>query len=422
MSHRLGNRFIVGATTALALSLGALGVAPPARAAGKGPIKIGVISEESAIVGQSISQGAQLAADDINAHGGVMGRKVVIVTYDDHASAADAVRAFQRAAEQDHVKAVVATFISEVALAIEPWAARLHMPTVTPAAASDLISKQVHDKYAQYKYMFEAWLPAPLLAQSICDSADDLLVKPLHIKTVAIMSEDADWTKPLDEGLKSCLPKVGLTVTTEVRFNPDTTDFTPIFNRIEATHPNLILTGIAHVGVQPTVQWHDQQVPMPLGGISAQATNPTFWKDTNGAANGVITQTGTVQGLAITPRTLPVAAEFIKKYGHFPAFTGFTAYDAVRALAAAMQREHSTNPDKIVVGMEQTHMVGTLGNLGFYGRKDQFTHAARYGKGWITSTFMQWQNGKQVCVWPTDICHGKLEFPPFVKLPRMAAK
>ncbi len=126
----------------------ALFAAPsPARAAETGPIKIGVISEQSAIVGQAILQGAQLAADDINAKGGVNGRKIEIISYDDHSSASDAVRAFQRAVQQDHVSAVVTTFISEVALAIEPWSARLHMPTITPAAASNLITKQVHDKY-----------------------------------------------------------------------------------------------------------------------------------------------------------------------------------------------------------------------------------------------------------------------------------
>ncbi|HLJ06219.1 MAG TPA: ABC transporter substrate-binding protein, partial [Acetobacteraceae bacterium] len=91
----------------------------PVRAADDGPIKIGVVSEEAAIVGQAISQGAQLAADDINAKGGINGRKIEIITYDDHSSASDAVRAYQRAVQQDHVSAVVTTFISEVALAIE---------------------------------------------------------------------------------------------------------------------------------------------------------------------------------------------------------------------------------------------------------------------------------------------------------------
>ena len=54
------------------------------------------------------------------------------------------------------------------------------------------------------------------------------------------MSEDADWTKPLDEGMRTCLPKAGLKVRRRVRFNPDTTDFTPIYNEIEAKHPDVI--------------------------------------------------------------------------------------------------------------------------------------------------------------------------------------
>jgi branched-chain amino acid transport system substrate-binding protein len=411
------------AACSIALSgLFSLPFVTPAYAADQDPIKIGVISEQSAIVGQAILQGAQLAADDINAKGGVNGRKIEIVAYDDHSSASDAVRAFQRAAQQDHVSAVVATFISEVALAIEPWVARLHMPTITPAAASDLISKQVHDKYDQFKYMFEGWFPAPILAQAVCDASGDIFAKTLHMKTAAVMSEDADWTKPLDDTMLECLPKSGLSVVDHVRFNPDTTDFTPIYNGIEAKHPDVIITGIAHVGVQPTVQWHDQQVPIPLGGISAQATNLTFWKDTNGAANGVVTQTGTVPGLAITPRTLPVAEEFQKRYGHFPAFDGFTAYDAVRAFAGAMERAKSTDPDKVVAEMEKTSMEGTLGHVAFYGRQDQFTHALKYGPGYVVPVNMQWQDGKQVCIWPADKCPNKLVFPSFVKLQQQAAK
>jgi branched-chain amino acid transport system substrate-binding protein len=385
------------------------------------PIKIGVIDEAAALVGQSIAQGAQLAAADINAKGGINGHPIALVIYDDHSSAADAVRAYQRAVQQDHVKAVVATFISEIALALEPWAGRLHVPTITPAAASDLISKQVHQHYDRFKYMFEGWLPAPLLAKAVCDSSHDTFVAMLHMKSAAIMSEDADWTTPLDAGYQACLPKAGLKVVDHVRFNPDTTDFTPIFNGIEAAHPDVIITGIAHVGVQPTVQWHDQQVPIPMGGISAQATNPTFWKDTNGAANGVITQTGTVPGVALSNETIPVAREFIKKYGQFPSFVGFTAYDAVRALAGAIERARSAAPDAIVAQMEKTDMTGTLGRYAFYGRGDEYTHALRYGPGYVTGTFMQWQDGKQVCIWPRDKCPARMVFPSFVSRAVQAA-
>ena len=79
---------------------------------------------------------------------------------------------------------------------------------------------------------------------------------------------------------------MGLKVLDHIRFSPDTTDFTPIYNGIEAKKPDVIITGISHVGVQPTVQWANQQVPIPQMGISSQATSSTFWKDTNGATEG----------------------------------------------------------------------------------------------------------------------------------------
>src|ERR1700685_1164466 len=84
-------RRLLGAT-ALGLLATAAG---PAFAAD--PIKIGVIAEAQAIAGASIPQAAQMAADEINAKGGVDGRKIEIITYDNHSSSADSVRAFQRA-------------------------------------------------------------------------------------------------------------------------------------------------------------------------------------------------------------------------------------------------------------------------------------------------------------------------------------
>jgi branched-chain amino acid transport system substrate-binding protein len=75
------------------------------------------------------------------------------------------------------------------------------------------------------------------VAQVICDYTKDMLVGPFHLKTAVIMSEDAAWTTPFDAGYLQCLPKAGLKVLDHIRFNPDTTDFTPIFRRIEDAHP-----------------------------------------------------------------------------------------------------------------------------------------------------------------------------------------
>ena len=237
----------------------------PASAQSTDPIRIGVIGEESSVAGASLTKAAAMAADDINAHGGVNGRKIEVITYDNHSSSADSVRAFQRAVSQDKVVAVIGSYISEVVLALEPWSARLHMPFITPGAASNLISKAVHDDYDHYKYTFHGWLTSAFIAQAICDYTKDMLVGPFHMKTAVVMSEDAAWTTPLDAGYLECLPKAGLKVLDHIRFNPDTADFTPIFHQIEDVHPDVIITGISHVGVQPTVQWHDQQVPIADG-------------------------------------------------------------------------------------------------------------------------------------------------------------
>jgi branched-chain amino acid transport system substrate-binding protein len=410
-AHRLSTASLAGALLA-----GTMLAWSPAWA-DEPPIKIGVISEESAVAGASISKAAQMAADEINKAGGMNGRQVQIVTYDDHSSAADAVRAYQRAVNDDKVNAVIVSYISEVVLAVEPWAARLKVPTITPGAASNDISKQVHDNYDRFKYMFHGWMTSAFIAQSICDYSHDLLVDGFHMKSAVIMSEDAAWTTPLDARYAECLPKAGLTVLDHIRFNPDTTDFTPIYRQIEAKNPDVIMTGISHVGVQPTVQWHDQQVPQPLAGQSSQATTSTFWKDTNGATEGVITATAAAPGVAITPKTIPFTNAYVARYGASPAYDGYTTYDEVYYIVDAIKRAGSTDPDKLVTALEATDYVGTLGRVQFYGKDDPFTHAMKYGKGLVSGVAIQWQDGKQVCVWPSNECSGKLKFPSFVHTP-----
>ena len=394
----------------------ALGLLTSGGALAADPIKIGVIAEAQAIAGASIPQAAQLAADEINAQGGVDGRKIEIVSYDNHSSSADSVRAFQRAVNEDKVNAVIASYISEVVLALEPWASRLKTPFVTPGAASNEISKSVHADYEKNKYTFHGYLTSAALALSVCDAAKDLLVEQKHMKTAVIMSEDAAWTKPLDVGYEECLPKIGLKVLDHIRFSPDTTDFTPIFNKIEGSKPDVIITGISHVGVQPTVQWKNQQVPIAMFGISSQATNETFGKDTNDAAEGVLYQGVSGPNVAVTPKSVPFAENFKKKYGNYPSYAGYTAYDEVYYIADAVKRAGSTDADKLVDALEKTDWEGTIGRVQFYGKDDPFTHSIKYGKGLITGLMLQWQAGRQVSVWPKEIAKSELKFPSFVKV------
>ena len=140
---------------------------------------------------------------------------------------------FSAPSSEDHVNAVITSYISEVVLALEPWAGRLKTVMVTPGAASDVITQNIAKDYEHNKYTFHGYLRSSALAGLVCDAAKDLLVDGLKMKTAVVMSEDAAWTTPLDEGYVDCLPKIGIKVLDHIRFSPDTTDFTPIFNKIE---------------------------------------------------------------------------------------------------------------------------------------------------------------------------------------------
>ena len=233
------------AALASAVTIAAAAFAAAAQAQSNGPIKIGVIAEAQAVAGSSIPLAAQLAADEINAAGGVNGRKIEIVSYDNHSSAAESVRAFQRAVNEDHVNAVIASYVSEVVLALEPWTGRLKTVMITPGAASDVITQNIAKDYDHLKYTFHGYSTSTSIADATCDAAKDLLIKDLKMKSAVVISEDAAWTTPLDAEYLKCLPQIGLKVLDHIRVSPDTTDFTPIYNKIEVEKPDVMITGIS---------------------------------------------------------------------------------------------------------------------------------------------------------------------------------
>ena len=118
----------------------------------------------------------------------------------------------------------------------------------------------------------------------------------------------------------------------------------------------------------------------------------------------------------LTPKTLPFVAAFNKRYGNNPSYCGYTAYDEVYYIADAIKRAGSTEPDKLVDALEKTDWVGTIGRIQFKGKDSPNPHALKIGPDTITGLMLQWQDGKQVNLWPANVANGKLKFPKFVKL------
>ena len=99
-----------------------------------------------------------------------------------------------------------------------------------------------------------------------------------------------------------------------------------------------------------------------------------------------------------------------------PSYCGYTAYDEVYYIADAIHRAGSTDSDKLVDALEKTDWVGTIGRVQFLGKDTPYPHALKVGEGTITGLMLQWQDGKQVNLWPGEVANGKLRFPAFIKM------
>ncbi|HYW92418.1 MAG TPA: ABC transporter substrate-binding protein [Gammaproteobacteria bacterium] len=374
------------------------------------PIPIGVMAPEKLADGRAIMHAAQLAVDQINAAGGVNGRNLKLYKFDDKASGANAVRALKRAVDEDHVKAMVGVFISEVALAVEPWAGRLHTPFIITGSLSTKVAQNIHDHYNRDKYVFQAQENSKFVAESICHELHALVVKKLHYSRAVILHEQAAFALPMANEYRRCLPRAGLKVVDEIAFSRSENDFTPIFDQVEKDHAQVAVTAVGINGTRPVVQWHQQQAPFLLAGQDADATDPHFWRDTNGAAQGVLEHTFGA-GVALTSKSVSFYRAYKARFHEAPADLGYPAYDGVYILKAAIERAGSVQPDALVKALEKTNMDGVTGHIAFYGRHSRYTHGKKYQRG----VLFQWQHGKQVVLLPGKVSQGHLKVPAFVR-------
>lgn len=408
----------VTAISAGVLSLSMTGTA----AAADDTISIGVLAPESSIVGQGIIDAAELAANEVNASGGIDGRKVVLHKYNTQMSASAATLAFQRAVQQDGATAVVGVFTSEVALALIPWAARLKTPLMVTAAASDDISKRVHADPQQFKYVFHSFINSTDIAEESCIVTKDLVMsndKYKKYNRAVLFSEDANWTIPLDAEYKKCLPKIGIDIVDAIRFSPNTDDFTPIFNQIESKKANLMMTAIAHVGVKPVTQWHQQEVPALMIGSNGQSSSADFWNATNGATNNVVgIGTPGMGGVALTAKT----PAFYKAYQAAfkikePAYSAYTTYDAMLTVFDALKRSGLKGGATLADAISATNIVGVSGQIKFHPLSDPnanevvFSEDPKEGQSFIG---YQWQDGQLKVVWPKSLATAEFRMPAAV--------
>jgi branched-chain amino acid transport system substrate-binding protein len=402
--------FLTLGGAAAAAALTGIRPRPSWGAADSGPIRIGVLGPLTDFTGRDIQRAAQIAAEEINTAGGILGRQIQLFSGDSEGVPEKAIQAIQQLAVRDQVHAIVGGFRSGAVLALVPYVARFKIPFIITGAASPDIMTPVGENYAANKYLFRAWVNSERQALSLAFVCRDIFKGQVGWTRFAIDAENLKWARDYAEVLKSKLREYQLDLVYETYHDPATTDFTPVFKAAESAKAQVLLEIISNqAGFVIVKQWRDQRVPMALAGNN----NPSylissFWKDTEGKCQyelSAYTKT------PLSKRSVPFWDKFEQRFGETPFYTGTGAYDAVNLIKVAAEVAKSMDRDALVAALEKVDYEGVIGRIRF----DKL-HEAITGPDDVPVSYGQWLGEKKkIAIWPEKFAQGKYQPPPWLK-------
>src|SRR5580704_2161502 len=343
-------------TLALA-SAAALAFAATVRAEDK-PIVIGVNTAIQLQVGRDAIDATKLAIDEINAKGGVIGRKLEMVVADEGEAAADGpkmgIAAVNKLTGEDHVNVLLGGYDSGVTLGELPHIIRAKTIFLGIGSASPAIQNKVKDDYDHYKYIFRVNpINSAKQAKGLVDFISGKLKGELGYQKISIIGENAKWVQDVVPALKKGAEDAGMTVPLAEFFDVQTADFSPLFSKVKDNGSQYLLIILSHAASDVFVkQWYDAKVPVPIGGIDVKGQDANFFDRVGGKS---IAETVTV-GLIPAPlsaKTMPFWDKFNATYGRPPVYTAPGAYDAVHAYAAAVIRAKTTEAEPVIKELEK---------------------------------------------------------------------
>lgn len=396
----------------LILVAACVAAAVPGQAAwGQDVVKIGVLAPFKTPSGEGLLNAANMAAEEINAAGGIGGKKVELILSNDEYKPEVGANAYKKLALSDKVVTVVGTASAGVALAVMDQVARYKVPFVSTGAASPQQSAKVEKEPDKFKYWFRVMHTSPELGGAVADWLVNYLNKKEKIRRVAMMVEKAIWTREIIDTWKQAIQDAGMELVVSETFDVETKDFTPILTKIMNSKAEFILEISAHVdGAIYVKQWAAMQGP-PIGGVSGTAASSRFWRDTGGTAIGEVNLAMGSFRVALTPKSIPFYDKYVKAFGVSPDYTSGYTYDALYILKDAIERAKSTDPDALVKALEATNYVGAAGRWEFLPN-----HNAKFGPGYRQLPLVQWQkDGERKVIWPENIKTGDFIYPPWWK-------
>jgi len=369
-------------------------------------IEIGVIGPMAYVQGEHHWYGAQLAAEEINAEGGVLVEgdsyqiKLVQVDSNEILSPTDAASAMEKAITRDNVDFLVGGFRTEAVFAMQDVAMDYGKIFIGCGASEPELCERVADDYDRYKY----WFRVTPINSTYLGQVDLMLVAMvaekmkaelgIELPKVALLAEKAVWADPIVDAANLYLPALGMEIVGEWRPSATANEVTAELTAIEDAGAHIIFTSISGpVGIPYATQWGELEITAASVGINVEAQKDGFWDATGGKGNYEMTM-NTYARVNITDETIPFIDRFVERFGEIPTYCADT-YSAIYLLTAAIERAGALDSDAVVAELEKTDTMGTAGRLVF--TED---HDVTWGPGYVTGLGVQWQDGEMNCVWP----------------------
>lgn len=324
----------------LVLSLGMLGCPPKTETAGTGTATTGeiVVGEygsltgSEATFGQSTHDAIMLAIDEINAAGGVNGRKIRIITEDDQSKAEEAANAVTKLISQNNVVAVLGEVASSNSLAAAPICQANKVPMISPSSTNPRVT-EVGD------FIFRMCFIDPYQGEAMAN----YLTRELGMKRAAVLIDvKSDYSTGLANFFKRTFTGNGGTIVAEQSYAKGDSDFRSQLTTIKAANPEvLFVPGYYNDIGQIAIQARDLGMTMPLAGgdgwespklieIGGKALEGSFYSNHYHVDDP-------------SPAVRDFVSKFEQRYGSRPDALAALGYDTARVLADAIRRAGTTD-------------------------------------------------------------------------------
>ena len=342
-----------GIIAATILTMVLIGFLPVTSALAAQPVKVGfvyIMSGPFSAYGQFAKQGAELAADEINAAGGIAGRPVEVFFEDSTGKPDVAIRALRKLVYQEKVNFLAGLDSSGVAKTVVPSIPQMKTPLIITHAATPDVTGSVCNRYV---FRISVDLPQNVKAAAILAAGNDAKIWTTIGPDYAFGHQSWEYFTTY---LKELKPDRVFLPGDAVAFPPTkTTDFNPYINKIMQSGADGVLVSLWGGNLIDFIRQADE-----MGFFDGQRQVLM----TLGAATEVLTALGDKmpEGQWVgtrywflannSPRNKNFVKAYFDRYGEYPSYNAQGAYGALYTYKAAIEKAGSIDPEKVIDALE----------------------------------------------------------------------